>query len=105
VVVRNAARGSGRRRSRRLLHETATPARREVPSPEDLVAAAEVQTRLARAVLELDEPYRSTVLYRFHEGLEASEIAARLGVPVETVRTRLKRAIEKLRERMDVDLG
>jgi RNA polymerase sigma-70 factor (ECF subfamily) len=105
AVVRNAARGAGRRRSRRLRHEAATPARREVPSPEDLVAAAELQTRLARAVLELDEPYRSTVLYRFHEGLEASEIAARLGVPVETVRTRVKRAIERLRERMGVELG
>ncbi len=105
AVVRNAARGAGRRQSRRARHEAAAPVRREVPSPEDLVAAAELQTRLARAVLELDEPYRSTVLYRFHEGLESSEIAARLGVPVETVRTRLKRAIERLRERMGVEIG
>jgi len=105
TVVRNAARMSGRSETRRAQHEAATPERAPTPSPEDLVAAAEMQTRLARAVLELDEPYRSTVLYRFNEGLETSEIAARLGVPVETVRTRLKRAIEKLRERMDVDLG
>jgi RNA polymerase sigma-70 factor (ECF subfamily) len=105
AVARNAARMGGRGAARRARYEAAAPARAATPSPEELVAAAELQTRLARAVLDLDEPYRSTVLYRFHEGLEASEIAARLGVPVETVRTRLKRAVERLRERMDADVG
>ena len=105
TVVRNAARMSGRRRSRRASHEAEAAFRRDVPSPADLVAAAELQTRLARAVLELDEPYRSTVLYRFREGLETLEIAARLGVPLETVRTRLKRAVAQLRERMETFLG
>jgi RNA polymerase sigma-70 factor (ECF subfamily) len=105
AVATNAARMHGRRSARRSSHEAQAVDRREAPHPEDVVAAAEMQTRLARAVLDLDEPYRSAVLYRFHEGLEAAEIAARLGVPVETVRTRVKRGIERLRERMDVELG
>jgi RNA polymerase sigma factor (sigma-70 family) len=53
------------------------------------------------AVLALDEPYRSTVLMRFYENLEPAEIAAREGIPAATVRTRLKRGLERLRGRFD----
>jgi DNA-directed RNA polymerase specialized sigma24 family protein len=34
---------------------------------------------VAQVVLELEEPYRSTVLLRFFEDLEPREIAARQG--------------------------
>src|SRR5262249_25053371 len=73
--------------------------------PDVLVAEAEVQHRLVEAVLDLPEPYRSTVLYRWFEGLSAQEIAARFDLPVGTVRTRLKRAVARLRERMGIELG
>jgi RNA polymerase sigma factor (sigma-70 family) len=106
TVLRNFARTGARRGERRARHEAAAAAAPPpVASPAEVVAEAEVQARLVRAVLDLDEPYRATVLFRFFQGLEATEIAARTGVPVETVRTRVKRAIERLRQRMDVELG
>src|SRR6185295_7253069 len=71
-----------------------------VRSTADVVAEAESHKRLVLAVMQLDEPYRSTVLLRWFEDLPPREVAARLGVPVETVRTRLKRAHEALRGRL-----
>ncbi len=54
-------------------------------------------------VKELDEPYRSTVLLHYFDGLTPKEVAAGLRVPYATVRTRLHRAIQQLREKMDAD--
>jgi RNA polymerase sigma-70 factor (ECF subfamily) len=71
------------------------------PSSEELLARHETQRLLARLVGELDEPYRSTILLRYAEGLEPTEIADRLGVPAGTVRWRLKTALDRLRERLD----
>jgi RNA polymerase sigma-70 factor (ECF subfamily) len=105
TVVRNAARGAGRRAASRARFESMAVTRAGVPSPDEVVAEAEVQHRLVEAVLALDEPYRTAVLLRWFQGLETSEIAARCGEPVETVRTRLKRAVERLRRRMEVELG
>ncbi len=102
AVVRNAARGLGRKRMRRTRNEAAAAAPAAALSPVEIVAAAEIHTRLALAVLDLEEPYRSTVLYRYFEGMDSAQIAVRIGIPAATVRTRLARAIERLRERMDV---
>ena len=56
---------------------------------------------LAGLVIELVEPYRSTILLRFFEGLSAAEIAHREGVPPGTVRWRLKRGLDQLRAELD----
>jgi RNA polymerase sigma factor (sigma-70 family) len=64
-------------------------------------ARASMLREVIDAVLALDEPYRSTLLMRYYENLDPSEIAARLGVPAATVRTRLKRGLDRLRERFD----
>jgi len=74
-----------------------------IPSAEELIAKADALKRVVVAVMDLAEPYRATVLYRYFEDLSPSEIADRQGVPVETVRTRLKRAIHLLRERFDAE--
>lgn len=63
---------------------------------------AELVVRLVR---ELDEPYRTVVLLRYYDELAPREIAARLGVPVATVHTRLTRALERLRETLDRRAG
>jgi len=103
-------RGAARRRARE--HAAARP---EVSGgPEgfggasdagDLVAKAELQGRLIRTVTALPEPLRTTVLLRFFEGLSPSEIGARTGVPASTVRTRLARALERLRMDLDDEHG
>ena len=60
---------------------------------------------LAKTVLALVEPYRTTVLLRYFEGLSSAEIARRTGVPSATVRWRLMRALEELRGKLDARHG
>ena len=43
---------------------------------------------------DLDEPYCTTILHRYYEGWPPREIARSTGVPVETVKSRLKRAVD-----------
>ncbi len=52
---------------------------------------------LFEAVMSLDRRYRLPVLLYYYEGYRQREIAALLGVPEETVRTRLSRARDKLK--------
>jgi RNA polymerase sigma-70 factor (ECF subfamily) len=75
----------------------------ELPSALELVERAETQRRLVDAVVELEEPYRRTVLLRYYEGLSAVEIARRRAIPAATVRTHLKRGLDKLREKFDAE--
>jgi RNA polymerase sigma factor (sigma-70 family) len=105
VAARNVARQLGRGRSRRARHEGDLAPHRDAPPTADLVAEAELQQRIGRAVLDLDEPFREAVLLRYFEGLPPAAVADRLGVPVETVRSRLRRAHERLRGRLDEDAG
>jgi RNA polymerase sigma-70 factor (ECF subfamily) len=104
-LVRHRASNARRAETRRAIHERdAVPSPRDV-DPTDAVARIEELERVVRAVLELDEPYRSTIVLRFYEDLDAHAIAARTGAPVETVRTRLKRALAQLRGRLDDEHG
>src|SRR5262245_7375723 len=100
-VLRNAlrqhARAGGRRRERE-----ASAAREEALEPAaELVERVLLQRELMNSVLELDEPYRSTVLLRFFEELPPREIARRTDTPLATVNSRLQRALARLRERLD----
>ncbi len=75
-----------------------------VPPP-DVAARFEVQKRTADAVLDLPEPYRSTILMRYFEDLAPREIARRVGVPGATVRTRVRRGLAMLRKALDERYG
>ncbi len=98
-LVRQRARSE---RSRSQRERTERGAGQEIPlSPEALVQGAEMQRLLAEEVMGLREPFRTTVLRRYYEGLEPSRIAELEGVPAGTVRWRLKRGLELLREQMD----
>ena len=103
TLLRNAASNMRRGERRRDGHESAAPPPRPLPGPGELLERAEIVERVARAVRGLAEPYRTTVLLRYFEDIETAEIAHRQGIPVETVRTRLKRAVALLRERLDGD--
>ncbi len=71
----------------------------------ELAAESEAQQRLLAAVNALPEAMRDVVLLRFLEGLPPRTIAQRLQVPVATVRTRLQRALARLREQLDAEFG
>jgi len=86
-----------RGRARRRVREHRAARAEAEPSTLDLVARAETGRHLVAAVLALEEPLRAALLLRFYENLPPRSIAARLGIPVETVRTRVKRGIALLR--------
>jgi RNA polymerase sigma factor (sigma-70 family) len=96
-VMRNRAAERHRLAVRRTTRESAVARSEETSGGAALVVDAEAHARVVLAVLALDEPYRETVLLRFYEGLPPRDVAARMGVPVDTVRTRLRRAAEVLR--------
>lgn len=104
-VARGFALNLGRERSRRALRERAA-APLELATdfdPSLLAERAEMHRRVIAALLELDDPQRSILLLRFH-GEETSEaIAARLSMPAPTVRSHLRRGLERLRARLDGD--
>ena len=100
-VLVNLAFRSFRTESARRRRERAVSRPDCAPTTEALVERVEVQRRVVDAVLALDEPLRSTVLLRFFEGLRPVEIAARLGTPATTVRSRIKTALALLRDRLD----
>jgi RNA polymerase sigma-70 factor (ECF subfamily) len=51
----------------------------------------------------LDEPYRETMRLQVFENLDYETIAARLGIPIGTVRSRLAKARDLLWARMKAD--
>lgn len=105
VTVRNAVRSRGRAESRRARREEAAARPEAVHATVDVAARGEQHRRVVTAVMALDEPYRGTVLLRFFEELPPREVAARMEVPVETVRTRTRRALALLRTRLDDEEG
>ncbi len=90
---------------RRETERPSREARAARPEAGDGGAAAvdrlHLHQRLVRAVLALDEPYRSTIVQRFFDELTPREIGRRAGVPSATVRKRLSRGLVKLRRGLD----
>ena len=85
-----------RSRGRQALEETDAT----VSSASDAAARAEQMGLLVQATLALPEPFRETVLLRYFEGLSNGEVAERMGVPASTVRSRLARAHDRLRDQL-----
>lgn len=83
--------------------------RLESAAPEEL-AAAESETqpadpllerRLRALVRELPAAARAVVLLRYQEDLDPVEIARTLRMPLNTVKSHLRRSLAQLRERLD----
>ncbi len=100
-VVRDRSRMRRRSDSRRAQREAAAPPATESAAPDELLDQVRLHRLLVDLVLELEEPYRSTILSRFVEGHTSAAIAKRLGVPESTVRWRLHEGLARLRVRLD----
>jgi RNA polymerase sigma-70 factor (ECF subfamily) len=69
-------------------------------SPFDSVAHHEVQRRVAEELRKLPEPYRTTLILRDLEEMSYEEIAEVLEVSLGTVKSRLTRGRDALRQRL-----
>jgi len=99
--ARNRRRSAGRRAQLALRVATEQPSGDAAPSPEASLLSAEMRDVLLAAVNELPEDQRMVIALRFFVGLSEHEVAAALGVPEGTVKSRSARALERLRESYD----
>ena len=98
AIARNKTVDALRRRSRRPAE--ALPERwpdDEAPDAAEVVGANDQGERVASALAELPPHQLEAVSLAYFEGLTQAEIAARLGVPLGTVKGRLRLALERLR--------
>lgn len=105
TVARNRARDLRRGAARRGAREADVARPEGTPDASEAAQCLDLAQRLAAQVARLGEPYRTAIYLRYHEGHSPTQMAERLGVPVKTVKTRLARALEELRARMDAREG
>jgi len=72
----------------------------EDPPPDSGLEGSEREAAVQRALLELDEESRAVIVLREMEGQSYQEIAEALEIPEGTVKSRLSRAREALREKL-----
>ena len=75
------------------------------PATDEIVEREHARAAVVQAVMALPVGYRDVVLLRWFEGLPPREIARQLQLPVETVRTRCRRALDQLRAVLDAEHG
>ena len=104
MLMLTRSRAIDRLRAKRSRPEAAAAAD-EAESVADLSAAQDVEllsaeqvTRLQRALADLPDAQRTALELAYYEGLTHVEVAARLGEPLGTVKTRIRQAVIKLRE-------
>jgi RNA polymerase sigma factor (sigma-70 family) len=102
--ARNRRRSAGRR-DRLALRAAEDPlSGGAVPSPEAALLESEQRRELLAAVEELREEDRFAIACRYFLGLSEEETAATLGWRRGTVKSRLSRALGRLREQMGVEV-
>jgi RNA polymerase sigma-70 factor (ECF subfamily) len=69
-------------------------------TPDDMVAAEDIGVLVRAAIDELEDEYRDVVVMRDLQGLSYEEVAETLNIAPGTVRSRLHRGREKLREKL-----
>lgn len=89
-------RGTRRREKREQASPNFVPQR----DVEQVAAASEFETHLARAMDELPEKYRQTLILAAIEGYSTSEVASLLDLPEGTVKSRLFAARKILAEKL-----
>lgn len=104
-VARNLAADKRSSAAARRHREERSARTEALGSTAELVASTEVHRKLGAEVMALQEPYRSTLVLHYFEGLSMVEIGRRAGVAPSTVRTRTARGLEQLRTRMDAGSG
>jgi RNA polymerase sigma factor (sigma-70 family) len=99
--ARNRRRSAGRRERLVLRVAAEGPSGGAAPSPEATLVASEQRRHLLDAINELREEDRLVIGCRYFLELSEEETAAALGIRKGTVKSRLSRALERLRETLE----
>ena len=99
--ARNRRRSAGRRARLELRLAGESPSGDAAPSPEALLLASERRATLFDAVERLPDEQRLAVVCRYFLGLSEEETAAVLGCRRGTVKSRLSRALERMRAELE----
>ena len=98
IATRQAFRRLAQRRPTADLDAVAEPVLADTSAdPTRVVVTAERRSEIREAVAALPDPYRETVALRFFGELSLAEIAETTGRPLNTVKTHLRRGLERLR--------
>lgn len=74
------------------------------PGPDENLVTCEFYEHLRRAIAELPEAFRTTIVLREIEGMAYEEIAETLGISVGTVKSRIARARRRLQSQLNAYL-
>jgi RNA polymerase sigma factor (sigma-70 family) len=99
--ARNRRRSAGRREALVLRAAAENRPGDAVPSPEAALLAGEERGHLLEAVNRLSDEHRLAIACRYFLDLSEEETAAALGVRRGTVKSRLARALARLREELE----
>lgn len=83
---------------RHRLRECPTDQVPELPDVNDAMDTADLRATMGAALARLTRPQRTVLVLRYYEGLTDTEIAARLGLSVGTVKSTIWRALRRLRD-------
>ena len=101
VVARNVLYKERRAQARRASRERASARDLAAPSAEAVLEQDEARRAVARAVLAMHEQHRQILLLRFYQGTSVRDCAAQYGITASAVRSRIARALDRLRARLD----
>ena len=100
--ARNRVRSAGRRRQLELRITEGVRPGDAAPSPEAVAVDLDERRRLLASVNALGDEDRTVIACRFFLQLSVEETAGALGVAEGTVKSRLSRALARLRSRVEV---
>lgn len=89
-----------RRRGRRTILTPTPPLPPDHRTPDTIAEEREAEAQLKRALDTLDAESRTLIALYFFENWSAPEIAELLHIPIGTVRTRIRRAKERLASKL-----
>jgi RNA polymerase sigma-70 factor (ECF subfamily) len=103
LVMRTRSRALDRLKGARLRVDAGEPADLAAVEADPTVGPDSLRVR--RALGGLHQEHRTVLDLAYFEGLSLSEIGERLAIPIGTAKSRLARALAKLREELRVDAG